>query len=83
MKMKKFIFLLPLVVATTWCKGQPFSMEENFKPFELAFQKDAEFYAFWRSVDAYKQSFKNKGDMLILEPTSDFFKYLKNPAVSK
>ena len=48
-----------------------------------AFQKDAEFYAFWRSVDAYKQSFKNKGDMLVLEPTSDFFKYLKNPAVSK
>ena len=48
-----------------------------------AFQKDAEFYAFWRSVDAYKQSIKNKGDMLILEPTSDFFKYLKNPAVSK
>lgn len=48
-----------------------------------AFQKDAEFYAFWRSVDAYKQSFKNKGDMLILEPTSDFFKYLKNPTVSK
>ncbi len=48
-----------------------------------AFQKDAEFYAFWRSVDAYKQSFKNKGDVLVLEPTSDFFKYLKNPAVSK
>lgn len=48
-----------------------------------AFQKDPEFYAFWRSVDAYKQSFKNKGDMLVLEPTSDFFKYLKNPAVSK
>lgn len=48
-----------------------------------AFQKDPEFYAFWRSVDAYKQSFKNKGDMLVLEPSSDFFKYLKNPAVSK
>jgi len=48
-----------------------------------AFQKDAEFYSFWRSVDAYRQSFKNKGDMLVLEPTSDFFKYLKNPAVSK
>lgn len=48
-----------------------------------AFQKDPEFYAFWRSVDAYKQSFKNKGDMLVLEPTSDFFKYLNNPAVSK
>ena len=48
-----------------------------------AFQKDPEFYAFWRSIDAYKQSFKNKGDMMVLEPSSDFFKYLKNPSVSK
>lgn len=48
-----------------------------------AFQKDAEFYAFWRSMDAYKQSFKNKGDMMVLEPTSDFFKYLKNPDAGK
>lgn len=48
-----------------------------------AFQKDSEFYAFWRSLDAYKQSFKNKGDMMVLEPTSDFFRYLKNPAISK
>ncbi|MDE2387748.1 MAG: protease modulator HflC [Betaproteobacteria bacterium] len=51
--------------------------------YSAAFQKDSEFYAFWRSVDAYKQSFKNKGDMMVLEPTSDFFKYLKNPAISK
>ncbi|MBY0499684.1 protease FtsH subunit HflC [Nitrosomonas ureae] len=51
--------------------------------YAAAFQKDSEFYAFWRSIDAYKQSFKNKGDMMVLEPTSDFFKYLKNPAVSK
>ena len=51
--------------------------------YSAAFQKDSEFYAFWRSVDAYKQSFKNKGDMMVLEPNSEFFKYLKNPAVSK
>ncbi|MBS0298872.1 MAG: protease modulator HflC [Gammaproteobacteria bacterium] len=51
--------------------------------YAAAFQKDAEFYAFWRSVDAYKQSFKNKGDMMVLEPTSDFFKYLKNPVAGK
>lgn len=51
--------------------------------YATAFQKDSEFYAFWRSMDAYKQSFKNKGDMLVLEPTSDFFKYMKNPATSK
>lgn len=47
-----------------------------------AFEKDAEFYAFWRSIDAYKQSFKSKGDMMVLEPTSDFFKYLKQPQPS-
>lgn len=47
--------------------------------YATAFQKDPEFYAFWRSIDAYKQSFKNKSDMMVLEPTSDFFKYLKNP----
>jgi len=29
--------------------------------YATAFQKDSEFYSFWRSVDAYKQSFKNKG----------------------
>jgi membrane protease subunit HflC len=30
-------------------------------------------------MEAYKQSFKNKGDMMVLEPNSEFFKYLKNP----
>lgn len=44
-----------------------------------AFKKDAEFYAFYRSIEAYKQSFKHKGDMMLLEPTSEFFKYLKDP----
>ncbi|MEO8007605.1 MAG: protease modulator HflC [Betaproteobacteria bacterium] len=44
-----------------------------------AFERNPEFYAFYRSLEAYRQSFKNKADLLILEPTSDFFKYLKNP----
>lgn len=43
-----------------------------------AFNKDAKFYEFYRSLEAYKQSFKDKSDMLILEPNSEFFKYLKN-----
>ena len=45
-----------------------------------AFERNPEFYAFYRSLEAYKQSFRNKGDLLILEPNSEFFKYLKNPA---
>jgi len=43
-----------------------------------AFQRNPEFYAFYRSLEAYKQSFRNKGDMMVLEPTSEFFKYLKD-----
>jgi membrane protease subunit HflC len=45
-----------------------------------AFERNPEFYAFYRSLEAYRQSFRNKGDLLILEPNSEFFKYLKNPA---
>jgi membrane protease subunit HflC len=45
-----------------------------------AFGHDAEFYAFYRSLEAYKQSFKNKSDVMVLDPTSAFFKYLKNPS---
>ncbi|AVG18352.1 MULTISPECIES: protease modulator HflC [Chromobacteriaceae] len=44
-----------------------------------AYGKNPEFYAFWRSMDAYKESFKNKSDVMVLDPSSDFFKYLKNP----
>jgi modulator of FtsH protease HflC len=44
-----------------------------------AFQENPEFYAFYRSLEAYRQSFKNKSDVLVLDPSSDFFKYLKSP----
>lgn len=43
-----------------------------------AFSRDKEFYAFIRSLNAYKSAFSNKGDILLVEPNSDFFKYLKN-----
>ena len=44
-----------------------------------AYSKNPEFYAFYRSMEAYKQSFKSKSDVLVLEPNSEFFKYFKNP----
>jgi len=43
-----------------------------------AFGANPEFYAFYRSLDAYRQSFKNRSDTLIVDPSSEFFKYLKN-----
>jgi membrane protease subunit HflC len=43
-----------------------------------AYQGNPEFYAFYRSIEAYKQSFRNKSDLLVLEPNSEFFKYLRS-----
>ncbi len=42
-----------------------------------AYGKSPEFYAFYRSTEAYKNSFKSKSDVMVLDPSSDFFKYLR------
>ncbi|MEZ5609859.1 MAG: protease modulator HflC [Rhodocyclaceae bacterium] len=42
-----------------------------------AFGADPDFYAFYRSLQAYRQSFADKGDVLVVEPSSEFFKFLK------
>lgn len=46
-----------------------------------AYNRNREFYSFYRSLNAYKASFGNKSDLVVLEPDSEFFKYLKNPKV--
>jgi membrane protease subunit HflC len=43
-----------------------------------AYTQDSDFYAFHRSLQAYRNSFNSTGDMLILEPDSDFFRYLNS-----
>lgn len=45
-----------------------------------AYSADSEFFSFYRSLEAYKNTFKNKDAMMVIEPDSEFFKYLKNPA---
>ena len=40
-----------------------------------AYNIDAEFYSFYHSINAYKNSFKEKSDILLVDPKSDFFKY--------
>ena len=44
-----------------------------------AYGRNPEFYAFYRSMDSYKQSFRNKTDVMVLQPNSDFFRYMKSP----
>jgi len=46
-----------------------------------AYTKDPEFYDFTRSLKAYQSTFQSKGDILIIDPDSDFFKYLDNSKI--
>ena len=44
-----------------------------------AFSRNPEFDRFYRSLQAYKESFKDKKDVLVVDPTSEFFRYMKHP----
>jgi len=53
------------------------------KTYADAYNKDKEFYSFYRSLAAYKKSFSNKGDVILIQPDSDFFKYFGGPKAKK
>jgi len=43
-----------------------------------AFSQNPEFYSFYRSMEAYRSTFRGKSDLLLLEPNAEFFRYLKD-----
>jgi len=45
-----------------------------------SFGQSPEFFNFYRSLEAYRSSFRNRGDLLVVDPSSEFFKYMKSPA---
>jgi len=47
--------------------------------YAAAYEKDEEFYAFYRSLNAYQNSFSGSNDILLIQPDSDFFKYFNHP----
>jgi len=44
-----------------------------------AYGQDPEFYAFYRSLESYRATFRNKSDLMVLDPTSEFFRYFRQP----
>ncbi len=46
--------------------------------YAAAFGQNPEFYSFYRSLEAYRSTFKNRSDVLVVDPSSDFFRYMKN-----
>jgi membrane protease subunit HflC len=71
-----------VIIANAYKDAQRVKGEGDAKAaaaYAQAFGQNPEFYAFYRSLEAYRSSFKNHSDVLVLEPNSDFFKYLKGP----
>ncbi|MBN8772383.1 MAG: protease modulator HflC [Thiobacillus sp.] len=71
-----------VIVAEAYRDAQRVKGEGDAKAsavYAAAYDKNPEFYAFYRSMQAYRESFKNKSDVMVLDPSADFFKYMKNP----
>jgi modulator of FtsH protease HflC len=47
--------------------------------YSSAFGQNPEFASFYRSLEAYRNSFRNRGDVMVLDPSSDFFRYFRAP----
>jgi membrane protease subunit HflC len=70
-----------VIVAEAYRDAQKVKGEGDAKSsaiYAQAYGQNPEFYAFYRSLEAYRQSFKNKSDVLVVDPSSEFFKYLKS-----
>jgi modulator of FtsH protease HflC len=48
-----------------------------------AFGQNTEFFTFYRSLEAYRSSFRNRSDVMLLDPSSEFFKFMKNPGPTR
>lgn len=70
-----------VIIAEAYRDAQKVKGEGDAKASEVyaqAFGKNPEFYAFYRSQEAYKNSFKSKSDVMVIDQSSDFFKYMRN-----
>ncbi|MCG7905327.1 MAG: protease modulator HflC [Candidatus Thiodiazotropha sp. 'RUGA'] len=70
-----------VIVADAYKEAEVLRGEGDGKAAETyanAYRQNSEFYAFYRSLNAYKNSFQDSSDVMVLQPDSDFFRYLKN-----
>ena len=70
------------IIAEAYREGQEIKGEGDAVSADIyarSYNLDPEFYSFYRSLSAYRSSFNVKEDVMIIQPDSDFFKYLNNP----
>ena len=73
-----------VIVAEAYRDAQKVKGEGDAKASQLfadAFGRDAQFAQFYRSLDAYRASFRSKSDVIVLDPSSDFFKAMRGNGV--
>lgn len=75
-----------VIIAEAFREAQRIKGEGDAQATEVysaAYGRDPEFYAFYRSLEAYRNSFRNKSDVLVLDPSSEFFRYMKDSGTHK
>ena len=71
-----------VILAEAYRDAEKIKGEGDAKASEIyaqSFGKNPEFYKFYRSLEAYRATFKNHGDVMVLDSGSDFFKYFRSP----
>jgi membrane protease subunit HflC len=71
-----------IIIAEAYREAQRLKGQGDAKAAEIyasAYGKSPEFYSFYRSLNAYRNSLKDKSDIMVLDPNSEFFKYLRSP----
>jgi membrane protease subunit HflC len=69
-----------VILADAYRQAQKIKGEGDAKAsavYAQAYGQNPEFYAFYRSLEAYRSTFRNKSDLLVLDPSAEFFQYFK------
>ncbi len=69
-----------VILADAYRQAQKIKGEGDAKAssiYALAYGQNPEFYTFYRSLDAYKATFRNRSDLMVLDPSAEFFQYFK------
>jgi membrane protease subunit HflC len=75
-----------VILADAYSQAQKIKGEGDAKAsaiYAQAYSQNPEFYAFYRSLEAYKSTFHNKSDLMVLDPSADFFQYFKDPTAGR
>jgi len=72
-----------VILAEAYRQAQKLKGEGDAKAasiYAAAYGSNPEFFAFYRSLEAYRSTFRGRNDMMVLDPSSDFFRYFRSPA---